>query len=662
MMERAQRQGRSAATDTMREHQRSPRQQMIVAWVLPACAVIAALLYAVPLPGQAGGMGFPFDDAYIVLTFARNLVDFGAYSAHASDAVTSGPIAPLQVLLVSVVGLVAGGMRASLLIGIASFAAVVALTFGIGIRLFRTRPWLAAMAGLLMVLSPRMASAAVSGLPTMLLTALLLAAAYSYITRRSLLFFLFAGLAVWTHPAALVFVLAAVLHLLYNHLVVNRDLRPRDMEGRAVSGRRTAIGGVLFLCLVAVYVLVNFLLSGTLFPNPVAAKMAYYDGAGAGYWKEVWLFFTREGWGALVLFATVGLVFAVVDVIRRRPLPIAMSAAVVVGVVLAYGVLYPVLLDHHALLPTLPFFTLLGVWGLDRGVAALARALPLPFMPRLATTLAMLILVAAGVLALIDWPGYRTAHFRSVRYVLVRDAAAGQWIAKNTPRNVRVATHLPGSISYYSGRAIFDITGRLSPELIPHMGDMVALVERLRGSGVHVIAARRDQLEVVNSNAVFSSDPTQSDVMEVFFYAPGRTHLMSQSASALNAEAARLMSARKWAEARAVLQRSFKADPYSSRTSTLYGLTLLQLGDTATARTYLGQALLLHAEYAPAMVPLADILVRNREFDQALRMLEQALDINPSSVQVRASLREAQEAKRKDSLRAAGIHTFTITQ
>jgi hypothetical protein len=43
-------------------------------------------------------------------------------------------------------------------------------------------------------------------------------------------------------------------------------------------------------------------------------------------------------------------------------------------------------------------------------------------------------------------------------------------------------------------------------------------------------------------------------------------------------------------------------------------------------------------------------------------MLEQALEINPGSVQVRASLREAIEAKRKDSLPKTNLHTFTFTR
>jgi hypothetical protein len=645
----------------------SPMQKQALGWAFPALAVIAGLLYALPMPGMAGAMGFPFDDAYSVLTFARNLAENGVYSSHIAEGATSGVTAPLQVFLISAIGILTGGLRASLLLGIAGYAAVAGLTFAVGLRLFRDRQWLAAAAALLVVLSSRMAGASVSGLPTLLFTALVLASAYFYFARRSMLFFLFAGLALWTHPAALVFMLAALIHLLYNHLLVKSEFKPapvtgQAVTGQAVTGRETGIGAVIFLLLLAGYGLFNFLLSGNFFVNPVSAKLAYYAGAGTGFVDEAWRFFTREGWGALVLFAGLALVLALVDAVRRRSLPVLMAAAFVPGMLLSYGLLHPVILDHHTLLPALPFFALLGVWGLSRLFSLVAGALPLSFMPRLSAGIVAVVLAVAAVLSVTDWDAYRQAHYRSVRYVLDRNVAAGKWIAENTPLNVRVATPLPGAITYYGDRAVLDVTGKLSPGLIETMGSMAELVAALRKAGVHIVAARRDQLEVVNTNPVFSSDPRLPDVMEVFFYAPGRTHLMSQSASALNVQASRLMSLRRWSDAMSVLQRSFKEDPYSCRTSTLYGLTLLQLGDTANARAYLSQALTLHAEYAPAMVPLADIMVRQKEFDQAIRMLEQALEVNPSSVQAEASLREAREAKRRDSLAASGIHTFTFTR
>ncbi len=638
-------------------------QRRILAWTFPALAIVAGLLYTLPMTESVGETGFPFDDAYTALTFARNLAESGAYTAHPSAPATSGLTAPLQVFLLVLTGFITGeGATASFVLGIAAFAAVAGLTFLLGLRLFRDREWIAAMAALMIVLSPHIASAAVSGLPTLLFTALVLASAYSYSARRSILFFLFAGLALWAHPAALVFSLAAMVHLLYNHFAVREEYRP-VFEGEPANARReTAIGGILYLILVAGYAAFNFILSGSFFVNPVAAKLTYYADAGSGFLSEMWRFYTQSWAAVFVLFAMFSLAAIAIDVARRRSAPLLMSAAYVVGTIAAYGLIFPIILDHHTLLPTLPFFALLGAWGVWRAFDLMAEALPLPFMRSLSYFLVAAVAAVAVVEAVLDWTGYREAHFRSVRYVLDRQVAAGRWIAANTPADARVATHLPGAVSYYGNRNLLDFTGKLTPSVTEYMNSMAQLVAEIRRSKVTYVAARRDEFEVVNANPVFSSDPAQPGVMEVFAYVPGRTHLMSQTASALNAEAVRLMGQRRWSEAAAVLQQSFEADPYSCRTNTLYGIAVLQQGDTANARTYLSQALLLHAEYAPAMVPLGDILVAKKEYEQGLRLLDQAVTLNPQSVQAQASLRAAQQAKRTDSLAARGIHEYTFVR
>jgi hypothetical protein len=647
----------------------SVRVRLLIGWLLPLSAIVAALFYVLPMSGAAGERGFPYDDAYTVMSYARTLVENGSYAAHPEASATSGVTAPLQVLLLAVLSILPGDMvTANLFLGIAAFAMVVILTFLLGLQLFRNQQWFAVMAAAMLVLSPRMAAAAVSGLPTLLFTALILASAYYYMTRRSILFFLFAGLALWTHPAALVFVLAAILHLLYNHLMVHKGLEtPVEEEtpageGRPVSGRQTAIGATVFLLLFLAYVVFNYSLSGAFFVNTVSAKLAYYAGAAGAFTAEVWRFFTRYGWAPLILFALFGLSMVVLDAVRRRPLPILMSALFVVGTVAAYATTHPILLDSHTLLPTLPFFSLLAIWGLLQVHVHLTRALPLPLFRMLAMTFVIFVLAAATLFSVMDWQVYREGHYRAFRHVLDRDIAAARWIAANTPGDATVATHLPGAIVYHGRRNVLDITGELSPSMIPVIGSMAKLVAELRQRGIEYIAARRDRLEVVNSNPLFSSDVTKADIMEVFAYTPGRTHLMSQSASALNIEAARLMQRSDWPGAMRVLQQSFKEDPYSSRTSTLYGLVLLQLGDTSNAQSYLNQALALHGDYAPAMIPLADIHVQSGRYNEGIRMLEKALEINPNSAQAKTSYRAAVRAKREDSLRADGIHTFTFTR
>jgi hypothetical protein len=240
--------------------------------------------------------------------------------------------------------------------------------------------------------------------------------------------------------------------------------------------------------------------------------------------------------------------------------------------------------------------------------------------------------------------------------------SAARWIGENSPEEARIATHFPGVVSYFANRYVLDMTGKLTPEVVDHMSSMAELVATIRKGKIQFLATQRDAFEVVNTNPVFTSDPMQPGVTEVFYYIPGRTHLMSQIASSLNVEAARMMARKQWREAAEVLQRSFKEDPYSCRTSTLYGLALLQLGDTLNARTYLSQAIKLNGEYAPAMVPLGDILVHEKDYAQGIRLLEQALEINPASAQARSSLRAAKTAKSTDSLEALGFYSFTITR
>ncbi len=637
-------------------------QKQALGWAFPVLAAIAGLLYALSMPSSVGETGFPFDDAYTALTFARNLIENGVYSFHAGAPATSGLTAPLQVFLLAALGTVIEGLRASFALGIVSFAAVAGLTFLLGLRLFRDQEWIAAAAALFVAVSPHMASAAVSGLPTMLFTSLILASAYFYFARRSMLFFLFAGLALWAHPAALVFFLAALIHLLYSHLAVSGENKPSFEGERAVTGRETAIGGILYLLLVAAYGVFNFSLSGTFFVNPVTAKLTYYANATTAFPREVWNFYSHSWAAAIVLFAIFGLGAMAIDILRRRHVPLLMSAAFILGIIAAYGIIFPIVQDHHVLLPTLPFFALLGVWGLWRAFDLLTMALPLPIMRTVTRALIGLVCAAAVLIALADWLPYRDSHYRTVRFVLDRQVAAGRWIAANTFEDARIATHFPGAVTYYGHRPVLDITGRLTPAVVQHMSNLAELVAEFRTSRVTHVATQRDEFEVVNSNPLFTSDPGKPGVTEVFLYTPGQTHLMSQVASALNVEAARYMTQKRWRDAEAVLQRSFKEDPYSSRTSTLYGLTILQLGDTANARTYLEQAITLHEQYAPAMVPLADILIGQRQLDEGIRLLQRALQINPQSFQARSSLNAAKKLKRTDSLEARGIHSYTFTR
>ena len=641
--------------------------------LFPLIAAVPALYYLLPMASLIEEVAFPLDAAYVPITFARNLLEHGAYSFHATDMVTSGAMAPLQVFLLALLGVVIpSGITASMVLGILCFAASAALTFRLGILLFPDRQWMAAAAALLVALSPHLAGAAVAGLPTMLFAALILASATAYFARRSALFFLFAGLALWVRPDALIFLAAAILHLVYNHAGVDPKHKPgaaaakktpENAEAsarRPVTGRQTAVGALLFLLLAAGYAIFNVLLGGSVLPAAVESHLAYYSGTAETFFADAMRVFTYSWSSALLVFALLGLAVMLARLLRRRPLPMFMSAATVIGFVFGYALIHPVILNPHLLLPVIPFFVLLGLWGLLQTSELIARAVKGDGVRTVSVVVIAVVAVVLAGLEIADWRHQRSVHYRSVEYLLDRHVAMGKWIAENTAGDALVATHVPGAIGWYGDRAVIDIKGAVSPDVIPRIGDLPALTAMLDGAGVDYIATVRDEFEVVNVNPLVSSSRSEPSVAEVFRYIPTRTHIMSQRASVMNLQAAQLMQQQDYDAAVNLLERSLNADPFSSRTNTLLGITQLQSGDTNAAITSLRQALALHPQYAPAMVPLGDVLVNQKNFTEGLRILRRAARLNPQSTVAKESLKAAEKAQREDSLGGAVTFSFEL--
>ena len=640
-----------------------PRRWLTVLSVLlPVLAVVAGAIYWISQKATLGEIGLPFDDSWIPMTFAKNILEHGAYSYHLKDMVTSGAMAPLQVLLLALLGLPLGvDVAASFVLGIAAFAVASYALFRLALHVLDEDQRLAAVVGLLFVVSPLSASAAVSGLPTMLFTATILLSAMFYVTRKPVWFFVFAGLAVWVRPEGLIFILAALVHLLYNHAFARKP-ETTQPDAQPASRRDTMIGAVVCAVLLVGYAVFNLVLSGSIFPNTVAAKLKYYSAASSDYWGDVLRFYSTSAHAALVVFAGIAVLTLVWNLIRLRRQPLLMSVVYLAGTIIAGGLIFPFVLSMHTLFATLPFFLLLGVWGIRSLWLFLTGLIPGPSIKIIATAVAGIAITAAFVLSVVDWDGMRVVHIRTVRSQLERSVAAANWIAGNSTPATRIATHFPGAMGFYTNCYIVDMTGVVSPHVIPKIGSIPDLVALLKDEKAEMIATQRDHFEVVNVSPFWASDRNAPPLMEIHPFLPGKTRLMSQKASSLNIEAAGLMQANRFDEAYRILEESAKADPLSSRTNTLLGLVLLELKDTTRAEEYLRQALALDPEYSPAMVPLGDILAARKDFLNALPLLEEAHLLNPSSPRARTSWRNALRTQREDSLRGKNIHTFTITR
>ena len=513
---------------------------------LPLLAVAAGAIVAVGLAVAArranGADGFPLDDAWIHLTYARTLAETGRFAYGPWDPVSSGSTSPLYTMIL------AAGIRA------VPSEKVLALALGF---LFQTGflaavaawarargepPGSVAVAVLLCGLDPRLAALAASGMETSLFLLAIAVAFWAHASARGRTAAAALGLAAWVRPEALL--LAAVIGI---DLLMSRT-RPRP--GALVA----------FAALVAGYVGFNLALGGRWLPSTFAAKTAYYGAIS----REAFLrsdVLPLVATGAWIVLAP----FLVVGIVRAAGAPrLRAEAGWIVALPLAYALVLPFghRFDRY-LVPVLPAAAIVGV--------AAARHLLDRVAPRRAATVALL-----GVGVLLAIPAARTgarSYVALCRYHQVRHEAAGRWLAANTSPDAVVATHDIGAIAYYSRRRIVDVAGLVLDEAIAHLRDTDPtpyLADLFTRRAVTHVAALRNWLEVDNVEPAFVADPSP-EILEIYPWDPARTHLVPPAASRREQEGVAQLLAGDLDAAIASFDRAIEADPGSARIRLLSG-------------------------------------------------------------------------------------------
>ena len=109
------------------------------------------------------------------------------------------------------------------------------------------------------------------------------------------------------------------------------------------------------------------------------------------------------------------------------------------------------------------------------------------------------------------------------RYHVERHVRAGRWLAAHTPKDAVVATHDIGAIAFYSQRRIVDITGLVTPEVVPHIlkPDYIPFLERLFAARhVTYLAVLQEWQAVDNQTPLFEADPNP-EVLDIYDWRPG---------------------------------------------------------------------------------------------------------------------------------------------
>jgi hypothetical protein len=536
--------------------------------------VLAGVLVSIGLVFHArtvnGRDGFPLDDPWIHLTYARCLHDHHTFAYFPGDPSTQGSTSPLYTGLLALGFSVTRNEKLlSYALGILFHALFLAAFALWAERRLGDARW-SAFAALLVGLDSNLAILSVSGMETSLFLFLVAGAFLARASGRRLLTALALGLAVWVRPDGL------ILAALFGLLAALDWLR----MGRArAGGAARRAGGILptgagrplgvFALMLAAYFIFNLAVGHALLPNTFAAKTAYYRPNPRRLFLAMDLgpAFFRHGWVVLAPFALVGIGREAVRLARWRPTASRAEAGWAVGLPLAYFVLLPYAHRFSRyLVPAVPAFALLGV-GAVRDLLRVVPRRRLALGAGVTVAATILGLQAGGVL-----PAARS-YAELCQYHYQRHERTGRWLAEHTLPGAVVATHDIGAIAFYSGRRIVDVLGLTSPDAVRHLNkpDYIPYLESLfAAQGVTHLAVFRDGLGVDNVRPLFTADP-RPEVMEVFPWIPGRTHLVPAAVDQLTARAIQALRANQAAQAVSILQAAINIDGRSSRLWDLAG-------------------------------------------------------------------------------------------
>ncbi len=441
-----------------------------LAWLLPVALLACLGYFATEAWLLSGDLGFPLDDSWIHLQFARNLAEGRGLAYNPGELVT-GSTAPLWTAVLALLSFLPGSIVVwTKLLGVALHLAGVAAAWRLA-RELGLGEGLASLAAVLTLATSWLVWSALSGMEIPLFVFLSLSGMILHLRERadpgrpplSAGVFAVAALA---RPEGL---LLLVLALLDRCLVFDRD--PESDAGE-LAWRRPPLGSVLSGAALAACALVGPVLfyrwaGGGFLPTTFAAKGGELHGLlpNLQYIDTVLgILFRPQPY--MVLLAGAGVVALVerLGTPRDRGL---LPALWLVALPVAYSTMSPgskTLLGNFGryYFPLFPVLAVVGVLGLERAAAALG--------PRLRAG-RLRLPVRALLIVLILWPTLSTLAQGAARYaqsvanVQDSDVAAARWLAPRLHPEAVLAVNDIGALKFLLPNRVIDLAGIASPEI-----------------------------------------------------------------------------------------------------------------------------------------------------------------------------------------------------
>lgn len=474
----------------MREFMHFTLPNRRIAWQLALASVISMAVYLVA-SALYYHIGFPLDDSWIHLTYARNLAVYGEWAFQPGKP-SAGSTSPLWTGLLSIGFL----LKLAPYIWTYLLGGLLLLSMGLLGEMVVRRvspayqsrfPWV----GLFLILEWHLVWMAASGMET-LLHALLITTVLGMLmsgSRRFMTLGLLAGLSVWVRPDGVTLLGPIAVHALAG-----------QGDGRK-RWRDVSLFVIGFTSLFVPYLLFNLILAGTPMPNTFYAKQAEYAA-----W-QVSPFLSRFGQLSLQFLAGPSLALLpgaigwFIISLRKHDWGTLAGMVWFGGYLFLYVQRLPVYQHGRYIMPTMPIYFL---WGL----AAMTEFVKSKRFGRYHWLAATGWNTFAGVLCVAFWMVGANTYAQDVALIESEMVASAKWVAANVPQNDVIAAHDIGALGYYDHHDLIDLAGLASPEVIPFIRDEERLAKFLDDRDAKYLIAFPDFYPILSKLAkpVFVAD------------------------------------------------------------------------------------------------------------------------------------------------------------
>ncbi len=600
---------------------------VVLAVLLPVLILMSAL-------GKNGFWGFPLDDPWIHLTFARNLAKYFSFSYFKNEMVTAGSTSPVYTALLSVGFFISNNeFILSYILGILFLILSGIFIYKLSSHHFKKENVFAVFVTAVFIADKWMNFISVSGMETTMYIFILLGCAYFYKKKSSVMFAVFAGLIIWTRPDGVAFYAALIVDYLWLMFASKSDKNLVTFSTK--DYKKIAI---IFSAFLLLYFIMNFMLSGSLLPNTYNAKLTYYSPefkSRSEFLKyEVWDYFTTGTYGVVMAGFLLSVLMMLKDVFSKKYNSTILYTGFIAALVFEYW--YKLPYAHRFgryMMPVIPFFVLASAIGYRRAFYLIGR-----YMKSKQVYLALSVIVfgAMVILSVINYKTASSTYAEECKYINDRQVTAALWLKDNTKPDDVIATHDVGAIGFYSERKIVDIAGLITPELITKIntkdyGDY--LVKFLKEKNVSYLAVLREWYRISNDNSLLStSGKLPPETMEIFRFVPDKTIIISGELKGM------LMyiedqifrgGQQNLAQAKQLILRAEKMEPNAAVIPYISALISAKMSDLKSEESELLNALKIFPEYRDAMKQLIYLYSQTSKQDEAKSYLAKYKSLFP---------------------------------